>query len=456
MKVSFQPITALATDLPEAAKEVTFAIVRAALEAVDPAEAIQRALVLHANTLHVGTQSYDLGTCEHIYVVGAGKASGAMAAALEDILGERITAGWVNVKDGYTAPTRRITIHEAGHPLPDARSVAGSGQIASLVRQAGARDLVIALISGGGSALMTLPVEGIKLSDIEQLTQALLRCGATINEMNTIRKHIEQLKGGQLARLAHPARVVALILSDVIGSPLDVIASGPTSPDPTTFADAYAVLEKYELVKNVPSSIIQHLRQGMANRVPETPKAQATEVWQRTQNIVIASNEHAAQAAVEQARRLGFNTLLLSTFVEGEAREVGKVLAALAKEMAHSGAPLHRPACLVAGGETTVTVRGHGLGGRNQELALAAALSITGLEDVAILSLGTDGTDGPTDAAGAIATGHTATRATEKGLQLLTCLADNDAYHFFQHLGDLVITGPTNTNVNDLMFVFAF
>jgi glycerate 2-kinase len=456
MRVSFHPITALATDLPETAEAGTLAIIRAALEAADPAEAIQRMLVLRANTLHVGTQSYDLRTCEHICVVGAGKASGTMAAALEDILGERITAGWINVKDGYTAPAQCITIHEAGHPLPDARSVAGSAQIASLVQQAGERDLVIALISGGGSALMTLPVAGISLSDIEQLTQALLRCGATINEMNTIRKHIEQLKGGQLARLAHPAQVVALVLSDVIGSPLDVIASGPTSPDPTTFADAYAVLEKYELVQNVPSSIIQHLRQGMANRVPETPKAQATEIWQRTQNIVIASNEHAAAAAVQQARRLGFNTLLLSTFVEGEAREVGKVLAAVAKEVAHSGAPLRRPACLVAGGETTVTVRGHGLGGRNQELALAAALSIAGLEDVAILSLGTDGTDGPTDAAGAIATGHTTARATEKGLQPLTYLADNDAYHFFQPLGDLVFTGPTNTNVNDLMFIFAF
>jgi len=455
MRVSFHPITALEADLPDTAKEHTLAILRAALQAADPAEAIRRALVLRGNVLHVGTRSYDLRTSEHIYVVGAGKASAAMAVALEDILGERITAGWINVKDGYTAPTRRITIHEAGHPLPDARSVAGSAQIAALVRQAGEKDLVIALISGGGSALMTLPVEGITLSDMEQLTQALLRCGATINEINAIRKHIEQLKGGQLARLAYPAQVIALILSDVIGNPLDVIASGPTSPDPTTFADAYAVLHKHGLLQSMPASIVQRLRQGMANQVPETPKAQAEEVWRRTQNVVIASNQHAAQAAVEQARRLGFNTLLLSTFVEGEAREVARVLAALAKEVAHSGRPVPRPACLVAGGETTVAVRGHGLGGRNQELALAAALSIAGLEHVAILSLGTDGTDGPTDAAGAIATGRTVTRAVQKGLQPLSYLADNDAYHFFQSLGDLIITGPTNTNVNDLMFVFA-
>jgi len=465
MRLSFRSMTALERDLP-GSKNSVLAILRAALQAADPAEAVRRALVLRGNTLYVGTQSYDLRTREHIYVVGAGKASAAMAAALEDVLKERISAGWINVKDGYTAryslpprgaPTRRITIHEAGHPLPDARGLAGSQQVAELARQAGEKDLVICLISGGGSALMTLPAEGITLSDVEQLTQALLHCGATINEMNAIRKHIEQLKGGQLARLACPAQVVALILSDVIGNPLDVIASGPTSPDPATFADAYAVLHKYELLEKVPISIVRALREGMAGRRPETPKAQSEEALTHTQNVIIASNEHAAKAAVEQAQRLGFNTLFLSTFVEGEAREVGKVLAALARETAHSGQPVPRPACIVAGGETTVTVRGHGLGGRNQELALSSALSIAGLENVAIVSLGTDGSDGPTDAAGAIATGRTVARAAEQGLRSPhDYLTDNDAYHFFQALGDLIITGPTNTNVNDLMFVFAF
>ena len=273
MRLSFHPIAALDTDLPNSSKEHTLAIMRAALQAADPSEALRRALVLRGDALHVGTRSYDLRTCEHIYVMGAGKASAAMAAALEDVLGERITAGWINVKDGYTAPTLYITIHEAGHPLPDARGVAGSQLIAALARQAGEKDLVICLISGGGSALMTLPVEGITLSDMERLTQTLLRCGATINEMNAIRKHIEQLKGGQLSRLAYPAQVIALIVSDVIGSPLDVIASGPTSPDPTTFADAYAVLQKYELLPDVPVSIVRHLQEGVAGRVPETPKA---------------------------------------------------------------------------------------------------------------------------------------------------------------------------------------
>jgi glycerate 2-kinase len=298
-------------------------------------------------------------------------------------------------------------------------------------------------------------VDGITLGDMEALTKALLGCGATINEMNAIRKHLSQIKGGQLARLAHPAPVISLILSDVIGSPLDVIASGPTSPDPTTFAEALALLQKYDLVEHVPSSIVQHLQQGTLAEVPETPKAEDS-VFEHTQNVVIASNEHAAQAACDRAHDLGLNTLLLSTFVEGEAREVAKVLAAVAREIDHSARPLPRPACIVAGGETTVTIRGTGLGGRNQELALAAAPLLAGLDNAAIVSLGTDGTDGPTDAAGAISTGSTASRAAAQGLSIGRSLADNDAYHFFQSLGDLIITGPTNTNVNDLIFVFAF
>ena len=302
---------------------------------------------------------------------------------------------------------------------------------------------------------MTLPVEGITLDDITSLTQALLRSGATINEINAIRKHLSQLKGGHLSRLAHPAQVISLIVSDVIGNPLDVIASGPTSPDPTTFAQAYAVLKNYDLLQDVPPAIVHHLKQGMEGHIPETPKID-DEAFRRTQNVIIASNEQAAQAALEKARQFGLNTLLLSTFVQGEAREVAQVFAAIAKEIAHSGQPVPRPACIVAGGETTVTVRGHGLGGRNQELALAAAPLIAGLDNIAVIALGTDGTDGPTDAAGAVSTGRTIERAVEKGLQVADYLANNDAYHFFQVLGDLIITGPTNTNVNDLIFIFTF
>jgi len=454
MRLKQEPM-AFQVDLQGKPAEYVRAIMEAALQAADAVEAVRRNVLLQGNTLHVGRRMYDLRTYEHIYVIGAGKASAAMAMALEDILGERITAGWINVKDGYTAPTRKIMIHEAGHPLPDRRSVEGTRQIVSLLKEAKATDLVFCLLSGGGSALMTLPAEDISLSDMEDLTQALLRSGATINEMNAIRKHLSQVKGGQLARLAYPAQVISLILSDVVGSPLDVIASGPTSPDPTTFAQAYQVLEKYRLLQEVPHSIVSHLKQGMEGRVRETPKAQ-DEAFQRTQNLVIASNEHAAHAARDKARQLGLNSLLLSTFIEGEAREVAKVFAAIAREIDRSGEPMPRPACIIAGGETTVSVRGQGLGGRNQELALAAAPLLAGLDKVAVVTLGTDGTDGPTDAAGAIASGSTASRAAEKGLSIASYLENNDAYHFFQALGDLLITGPTNTNVNDLIFVFAF
>lgn len=454
MKLVQYPV-ALQCDLQGKRAECVLAIIEAALLAVDPAEAVRRTVVLQGDTLRVGPIVYDLRKYEHIYVVGAGKASAAMALALEDILDERITAGWINVKDGYTAPTRRITIHEAGHPLPDARGVEGTRQIVSLLKRAKATDLVFCLLSGGGSALMTLPAESISLNDMEVLTQALLRSGATINEINTVRKHLSQVKGGQLARLAYPAQVISLILSDVIGSPLDVISSGPTSPDTTTFAQAYETLQKYQLLERVPDSIVRHIQRGMEGQIPETPKAQDI-VFQQTQNVIIASNEYAAYAARDKARQLGLNSLLLSTFIEGEAREVGKVFAAIAREIDRSGQPIPRPACLIAGGETTVSVRGQGLGGRNQELALAAAPLLAGLDKVAIIALGTDGTDGPTDAAGAIASGSTASRAAEKGLAMAHYLENNDAYHFFQALGDLLITGPTNTNVNDLIFVFAF
>lgn len=439
----------------QARRREVLQIMQAALDAADPVNAVRRYVMREGDVLHIGGRMYDLARYRRVLAVGAGKASGAMAQAVEEILGERLTAGWVNVKDGYMAPTRRVHIHEAGHPLPDARGVAGARQIATLLRQAGEEDLVLCLISGGGSALMTLPVEGVTLADMQALTTALLRCGATINEINAVRKHLSQVKGGNLARLAYPATIVSLIVSDVVGSPLDVIASGPTVPDTATYADAFAVLEKYDLLDQVPASIAAHLRAGVESKLPETPKADDI-AFTKTHNVIIADNAIAAQEAIEKAKALGFQTMLLSTYVEGEAREVAKVIAAIAKEVASTGRPLARPACLVAGGETTVTVRGNGKGGRNQEMALAAALQIEGLDDVMIIGLATDGTDGPTDAAGAIAEGRTLSWAWEKGLDPRAYLANNDAYHFFRAVGDLLVTGPTNTNVNDLTFLFVF
>jgi glycerate 2-kinase len=427
----------------------------AALAAVDPAAAIQHQVKLANNRLTVADRAYDLSQYRRILVVGAGKASGAMAQAVEEVLGERVTAGLVSVKDGYTAPTTRIELRQAGHPVPDARGREAAQRMVGLLQGTTADDLVICLLSGGGSALLPLPVPGVTLDDLQRLTSDLLRCGATINEINAVRKHLSQVQGGQLARLAAPAPVITLILSDVVGSPLDVIASGPTVPDTSTFADAMNVLERYGLVEQTPPTIVAHLRRGLAGDVAETPKP-GDPVFERVQTLVIGDNRIAAQAAVQKAAELGFHTLLLSTYVEGEAREVAKVLAGLGKEIACYGQPLPRPACLVAGGETTVTIRGQGKGGRNQELALAAAMALEGWEDVLLLTVATDGGDGPTDAAGAFADGTTVARARAQGLNPAAYLANNDAYNFFQALGDLLITGPTRTNVNDLTLVFVF
>jgi glycerate 2-kinase len=447
------------SDTERKRRDQAWGIMSAALAAVDPAQAIRQNVSLEGSSLQIGQQSYDLSGYQRIFVAGGGKAGSPMVAAIEEILGQRITAGLVNVKHGYLPPEiadiRRVEIVEAGHPTPDEAGRRGAERMVEMLSDLAETDLVICLISGGGSALMTLPQPAISLADVQALTRALLCCGATINEINAVRKHISRIKGGQLARLVHPAQVVSLILSDVVGNPLDVIASGPTVPDTATFAQAYGVLEKYDLLDRVPASIVEHLVAGVAGKIAETPKERDA-VFATVYNLIVGSNEIAAWAALNRARELGFNTQLLSTYVEGEAREVAKVLAAVAKEMAKSGQPIPRPACLVVGGETTVTITGEGQGGRNQEMALAAALAIEGWEDVMVVTLATDGTDGPTDAAGGVATGETVAWARELGLDPEEYLANNDSYHFLEALGELVVTGPTNTNVNDLAFVFAF
>jgi hydroxypyruvate reductase len=436
-------------------REEIMAIINAALKAVDPAEAIRKVVKREGNNLIVAGKIYNLEKYRRVIVIGGGKAGAPMAAAVEGILGERIAKGWVNVKEGYIlepAPTR-ITINQAGHPTPNESGLEGAKRILELASEAGEDDLVITLISGGGSALMPLPAEGITLEDKKIATSLLLRCGATINEINALRKHISALKGGQLAKAAYPATVISLILSDVIGSPLDTIASGPTAPDSTTFSDAWKVLEKYDLLPEMPPSIVERIKRGMEGEIPETPKP-GDPIFERVQNVIIGDNYIAATAALEEAKRLGFNAMLLTTFLEGEAKEVAKAVAALGKEVAFRGIPIPPPACLILGGETTVTIRGKGKGGRNQELALAAAIALEGWERVTVVTLATDGTDGPTDAAGAIVDGTTTRKAAARGLSPLAYLQNNDSYTFFQTLGDLLVTGPTNTNVNDLVFVF--
>lgn len=443
-------------------------ILNAALEAVEPGAAVRRHLRLSDDQTELlvdldhHTRAYPLRQFERVWVVGGGKASAPMAAAVAEVLGSRLSGGLVVVKYGHTLrhaeASGPVRIVEAGHPIPDQAGVSAARAIADVLTAAGERDLVLCLLSGGGSALMTLPVADVSLADLQTLTQILLRCGATIHQINTVRKHLAQLSGGQLARLAWPAALVSLILSDVVGDDLDVIASGPTVPDPTTFADAWEVLSHYGVWHELPTAIVRHLEAGVAGAIPDTPKA-GDPIFERVQNVIVGSNRLAAQAAAQAAHRLGFDTALLTTYLEGEASQVGRVLAGLAKGLARAeamhppGQPLGRPACLVMGGETTVTLRGNGRGGRNQEMALAAAIALAGWSDVLITCLATDGTDGPTDAAGAYADGSSLARAAELGMSANDFLARNDAYHFFERLGDLIITGPTQTNVNDLALI---
>lgn len=435
-------------------------VLAAALAAVEPGRAVARHMQRSADRLVVQGRTYDLSRFKRILVVGAGKAGAPMTQATARILGDSLTNGIVVVKEGYAdtdqvAAPEKITILEAGHPLPDERGVAGAQCISDLLSDTTSDDLVICLISGGGSALLVSPVTGVSLPELQMLTSALLACGATINEINALRKHLDQVKGGKLARMAAPARLITLILSDVVADPLDVIASGPTVPDTSTFAEAHQVLERYAILEKVPPTILGHLSSGVRGEIPETPKP-GDSLFQSVQNVIIGSNLQAARAALEEAQRIGFQTMLLTTSLQGEARQVGRVLAAIARQIAGTGQPIPRPACLVAGGETTVTLKGDGMGGRNQELALGAVTDLAGLQDVVLVTLATDGGDGSTDAAGAVVTGQTLDRALQAGLHPTDFLAHNDSYHFFEPLGELLKPGPTQTNVNDLTFIFAF
>ena len=410
------------------------AIFRAALRAADPHEAVMRYLARR-----------DYSRFRHVYVIGAGKAGASMARAAERALGRIVTGGLVNVKYGHVAKLRRIELNECGHPVPDQRGAAGAERIAEIASAAGVGDLVLCLISGGASALLPLPAPPITLAEKQEVTRLLLACGADIHEINAVRKHLSAIKGGRLARLAWPAKVEALLVSDVIGDNPDVIGSGPAAPDPSTFLEAAAVLDRYGIRDKVPAAVRVRIEQGVAAAIDETPKP-GDRLFARIRNTVIGGNRLALAAAARHARQLGVRTQVLSSSIAGESREIARLHAAIAREVAESGRPAKPPACIITGGETTVTLRGDGLGGRNQEFALAAALDIAGLDNVVVFSAGTDGTDGPTDAAGAIADGDTLGRKPDARRYLDA----NDSYHYFEALGDLVITGPTNTNVADV------
>ena len=424
----------------------------AGLKEADPIVAVKEHLRRDGNKLLLQDQIYELDSYENVYVIGMGKAAASMAQAIEEILGDKLSGGIVNVKYGHGVPLGKIKINEAAHPVPDEAGLSGSREIIELLNSSSEKDLVICLISGGGSALLPVPAGDLTLEDKQLVTQSLLDCGANIHEINSIRKQISAVKGGRLAALVYPSTLISLILSDVIGDDLDVIASGPTVPDTHTFHDCRNIINKYELDEKVPKRVIGYIEAGCDGKIEDTPKPDSP-IFKNTLNAIVGSNILAVNAAKKKAQELGYNTLILSTFIHGETEEVAKVHTAIAREIAFSGNPVTRPACVISGGETTVTIEGKGQGGRNQEFVLAAAIDIDGLDKVVVLSGGTDGNDGPTDAAGAIADGMTISRGNESGLNAYEYLCENNSYNYFDPLDDLLITGPTNTNVMDLRII---
>jgi glycerate 2-kinase len=427
----------------------------AALRAVDPVAAVRRCFRRRGHEVEAGGKRFVLSPSDRVWVIGAGKAAAPMARALETILGRRLSGGIVVTKYGHTLPPGRVTQLEAGHPLPDENGIAGSDAIEGFIRNnVSPRDLVCCVLSGGGSALLPAPAPGISLADKLQCTSLLLRGGATIHEINAVRKHLSRLKGGGLARLLPGNRVVSLILSDVVGDSLDTIASGPLVPDPTTFEHCREVLSRLRLLDRMPERVRRRIEEGADGKIPETPKP-GDAAFRGKHNVIVGSSAIACTAAAREARRLGYRPLVLSSRLEGDTAEAARFHMSVADEIAREGRPLKAPACIVSGGETTVHVIGSGKGGRNQEFVLHCVrpLASVGAPCLAA-SVGTDGTDGPTDAAGALADNSSLARSLKRGAGFLeSSMADNDSYTFFDRLGDLVITGPTRTNVMDLRIV---
>ena len=434
-------------------------IMAAAIQAVEPASAVRTHLKCTERTLSAGGKRYDLQKIKRIFLIGAGKAGAPMARAAVEVLGPHLYEGIMILKHGcgpYDGQfPENLRILEARHPIPDRRGLSGTHAILNLLRATTPEDLVICLLSGGASALMTLPAPGITLTDIQRMTDLLLRSGATIHEINTLRKHLDNVKGGGLARAAAPAQVLSLILSDVVGDQLDVIASGPTAVDESTYFQAMQIVKRYELEDRLAPSILNYLKRGINGEIAETLKpVEAAQL--RIENIIIGSNRLAIQAALDTASKMGFNTQVLTTTMQGEARQAGQILSGILRDVDAGLYSISRPACIIAGGETTVTVTGTGFGGRNLELALAAVSGLKDLKNVLLITLATDGGDGPTDAAGAVVSGGTMAQALALGLSPAEYLIHNNSYPFFEAIGDLIKPGQTQTNTNDLVFIFAF
>jgi Putative glycerate kinase len=432
-------------------KELAEKIFLAGIEGVLPDKMIRSQVKISDGILHIADLGFELSSLGNIYVIGAGKASATMAKGLEDILGENITDGYVVVKYGHSCKLHRIRLHEAGHPVPDENSIEATKNILNLAGKAKENDLVICLISGGASALLADFPSGSTLSDLRKMNELLLKSGADIKETNTVRKHLSMVKGGQLAKAIFPATCVSLILSDVVGDAIDVIASGPTSPDPSTFSEALPILDTYGLDGSCPKSLLLHLTEGVSGNIPETPKPQDP-VFYKVYNRIIGSNATALTAAREKATALGLNTRIVSTEIAGDINTVAHFIWKTTYQILKE-AQTARPACLLFGGEPTIHVTGTGTGGRNQHLALYIATQIMNLEGITFLSAGTDGNDGPTEVAGAVVDTSTVCRALSQGLNPKAYLDNHDSYPFFRQAGGHIVTGPTTTNVMDMIVV---
>ncbi|MBU1318561.1 MAG: glycerate kinase [candidate division Zixibacteria bacterium] len=428
-------------------------IILQAIRSADPGNAVRNKLSRDGSIVIAGTRQLDLDDYSSLSVIAGGKGACSMARAAEDILGSRIAGGLVCTKHGYADTLKVLPVLEAGHPIPDKMSVRCADSAIEIASRLTNQDLLLVLLSGGASAVWCSPVQGVSLQDKQAVTSSLLSCGATIHEVNTVRKHLSRIKGGRLAEGAHPAAIITLVLSDVTGDDLTSISSGPTVPDPNTFRDAMGVIGRYDIAASIPGSALDHIQRGVIGEAPETPKP-GDRSFENDYQIIVGSNSIARAAAADCGRSLGYNTVVIPDPIIGEARDAAVRLCGLAEQIASGKGLVEPPALIVAGGETTVTITGNGKGGRNQEMALAAAIELERLKNVTFVSFGTDGTDGPTDAAGAIADSDTIRKANAVGFNAQAYLANNDSYHFFQKLGDLIVTGPTGTNVMDIQLVF--
>ena len=429
-------------------REIAWDIIKSSLEVVNPKLAVKNYLSYDKKERKIKVKDREFEIKGDVYLLSVGKAGFSMAEGALEVLGYLLKKGYVVVPYGYEGKLKgNIEILYSSHPIPDENGERSAKIILNFVEGLKENDILIFLLSGGGSALLSLPKE-ITLKDKIETTKLLLSCSARIQEINTVRKHLSKIKGGQLAERCK-GTIITLVVSDVLGNSLDSIASGPTVPDPTTYQDAFNIFKKYDLWEKIPERVRELVKKGILGGIPETPKI----VPERHFTTIILSNRNCIEKAIERAKKLGFNTLFLTGFLEGEAKEVAKVIAGIVKEIKFSQNPILLPCALIFGGETTVTLKGNGLGGRNQELALSFAIEIQGIDNVLLTSFATDGRDGPTDSAGAFADGNTVRKAESLGMDPVSYLLNNDSYHFFEKLNDLIKTGPTHTNVNDVVIV---